>query len=164
MIVLNRVIENRTSSATDLTIQLVNSIPASILPPDQAASVIQGVIKKLSVVDKTPPVISGMPAPGLNLWPPNHKFVQVATVTASDVLSGLASFNVTVTSNERSNPNDSDFIITGSGLGPRVIQLRAERLGKNTSRVYTLTATASDAAGNITTSVTTVRVPHDQGH
>ena len=41
-------------------------------------------------LDQTPPVISGMPAFGCSLWPPNHKLVQVATVTAADALSGLA--------------------------------------------------------------------------
>ena len=40
-------------------------------------------------IDQTPPVISGMPAAGCSLWPPNGKMVQVATVTAADALSGL---------------------------------------------------------------------------
>jgi 6-phosphogluconolactonase len=115
-------------------------------------------------IDKTPPTISGLPAPGCTLSPPNHKFVQVATVTAADSLSGLASFNVTGTSNQPMNPNDPDIIITGSGLGPRVIQLRDERLGKGADRVYTLNATATDMAGNTATSVATCIVPHDQGN
>jgi hypothetical protein len=56
-------------------------------------------------IDMTPPVISGMPATGCSLWPPNHKLVQVATVTAADAMSGLASgsFNVTGTSSEPSS-------------------------------------------------------------
>ena len=163
MIVLNRVIENRTTSAIDLTIQLVNSIPSNILPPDEAAKVIEGVKKKLIVADKIPPVVSGMPASGLTLWPPDRKFVKVATITANDALSGLTSFNVTVTSNERSNSSEPDFIITGSGLGSREIQLRADRLGTGPGRVYTVAATASDAAGNVITSVAKVTVPHNQG-
>src|SRR5262249_28941088 len=61
MIVVNRVIEGRTTSASDLTTQLVNSIPASILPPSQAAPLIKAVIKNMITLDKTPPVISGMP-------------------------------------------------------------------------------------------------------
>ena len=50
----------------------------------------------------TPPVISGMPAAGCSLWPPNHKLVQVAVVSAADPLSGVApgSFEVMGTSNE----------------------------------------------------------------
>ena len=113
-------------------------------------------------IDKTPPVISGLSVPS-SLWPPNHKLVTVATVTANDALSGLASFSVTGTSNEPPNPGESDIVITGGGLQPCVIQLRAERLGTGTGRIYTLTATASDLAGNTTTVKTTVIVPHDQG-
>ena len=33
-------------------------------------------------IDTSRPVISGMPGAGCSLWPPNHKMVQVATVTA----------------------------------------------------------------------------------
>jgi hypothetical protein len=41
------------------------------------------------------------------------------------------------------------------------IRLRAERSGNGTGRIYTLTITAMDAAGNTTTATTTVSVPHD---
>jgi hypothetical protein len=40
-------------------------------------------------IDKTPPVISGMPALQCSLGPLSPKLVQVATVTAGDALSGL---------------------------------------------------------------------------
>jgi probable HAF family extracellular repeat protein len=107
-------------------------------------------------IDKTPPVISGMPAPGCLLWPPNHKLVQVATVTAMDALSGLApgSFKVTGTSNDLAN---GQIVITG-GPSQFLIQLGADK-----DEVYTLTATASDLAGNTITKQATCTVPHDQG-
>jgi len=47
MIVLNRVIEDRTPSPGDLTVQLVSSIPPSVLPPSQAASLLQAVFQNL---------------------------------------------------------------------------------------------------------------------
>ena len=71
-------------------------------------------------IDKTPPVISGMPAPGCSLWPPNHKLVQVAIVTAADALSALVpgSLKVTGASNEpSSDPNDPEIVITPQWLG-----------------------------------------------
>ncbi len=114
-------------------------------------------------IDRTPPVILGLPPMGTTLWPPDGRFVQVATVTAADVLSGLSSFNLTVTSNEPSDPGNPDIIVTGNGLEPRVVQLRAQRLGTGSGRVYTLTATATDLAGNVFTTSATVTVPHDQG-
>lgn len=41
------------------------------------------------------------------------------------------------------------------------MKLRAERSGSGTDRIYTITITATDAAGNTTTATTTVRVSHD---
>lgn len=113
-------------------------------------------------IDKTRPVLSGLPAAGCTLWPPDKKFVTVATISAVDVLSGLASFNVTGTSDEPQDPNDPDIIISGTGLGPRTVQLRADRLGTGTGRIYTITSTATDAAGNVVNSSSTCVVPHDQ--
>jgi hypothetical protein len=113
-------------------------------------------------IDKTPPALSGLPAAGCTLWPPNHKFVTVATIAGSDALSGLASLKVTGNSNEPMDPNDPDIIISGSGLGPRAVQLRADRLGTGTGRVYTLTTTATDTAGNVVTATSVCTVSHDR--
>src|SRR6266581_9281060 len=117
-----------------------------------------------AVVDTTPPVISGMPAQSCSLWPPDHTFVKVADVKATDALAGLApnSFKVNGTSNEPSNPTDPDILITPDGSGGFVIQLRADRLGTGTGRIYSLTATASDEVGNVATVAATCTVPHDQ--
>ena len=50
-------------------------------------------------IDKTPLTISGMPSgSSCTLWPPNHKMVRVATVSAADVLSGLVAFSVRMVS------------------------------------------------------------------
>jgi hypothetical protein len=110
------------------------------------------------------PVISGLPSSGCTLWPPDHKLVQVAIVSASDPLSGLATFNVSGTSNEPENglgdgDTSPDIVITGAGVAPRIVQLRAERSGTGKGRVYTLTATATDLAGNTATATATCAVP-----
>ena len=70
--------------------------------------------------------------------------------------------SVTATSNEPANPGP-DIVITGSGLQPRTVQLRAERLGTGTGRVYTITAKATNVAGVASTATATCTVPHDQG-
>ena len=114
-------------------------------------------------IDKTPPVVSGMPASGCALWPPNNQMVQVATITAADALTGLApgSFQLTGSSNEPSDPSKPDVVITSNGSGGYVIKLRARRLGSGTGRIYTLNATATDLAGNTVTSTATCSVPRD---
>jgi hypothetical protein len=106
-------------------------------------------------------VISGMPlAASCSIWPPNGKLVQVATIGASAAAGGVQSFSVTATSNEPVAPGD--IVIAGSGVGPRTVQLRAARAGKNSGRIYTITATATNSAGAMTTATTTCTVPHDQ--
>jgi hypothetical protein len=116
-------------------------------------------------IDQIPPVISGLPPAGCSLWPPNGKSVQVATVTAADAMSGLApgSFQVTGTSNELIDPSDPAIVITPNGSSGYVVQLQADRLGNGNGRVYTLTAKASDLAGNTASMTATCTVPHDQG-
>jgi len=126
------------------------------------------MLLRYTLAARTPPVISGLPAPGCTLSPPNHRLVQVATVTASDVL-GLASFNVAATNSEPENglgdgDTAPDILITGSGLGPRVVQFRAERSGAGAGRTYTITATATNVAGLSATATATCTVPHDQGN
>jgi len=119
-------------------------------------------------IDKTPPVISGMPAAGCTLWPPNQQMVMVATVTAAHALSSLApgSFTVTGSSNEppsSTDPKNPDILITPTATGGFTIQLRADRLGSGNGRIYTLNGTAGDLAGNTATTTVTCTVPHDQG-
>jgi hypothetical protein len=109
-------------------------------------------------VDQTPPTIRGMPVSGCSIWPPNHKLVQIAAVTATDAGTGLAggSLLVSVTSNEPLEPGDVQ--ITNG-----VVQVRADRLGTGNGRVYTVAARAMDVAGNTANATGTCIVPHDQG-
>ena len=82
----------------------------------------------------------------------------------ADSLSGSAGFKlISVTSNE---PDSGQGDIQGFVTGAQSVagQLRAQRLGSGTGRVYTLTYAGSDGAGNSATCSTTVTVPHDQGH
>ena len=116
-------------------------------------------------LDKTAPVISGLPASECSLWPPNHKLVQVATVTVIDALSGLVpgSLKVSGASNEpSSDPTDPEIVITPNGSGGFTVQLQAERLGSGNGRIYTINATATDNAGNSATVTATCTAPLDK--
>jgi len=132
---------------------------------DKAGNVSAPATAKMNI-DKTPAVISGMAGAGCTLWPPNHKLVTVATVTAADALSGLApgSFTMSGTSSEpATDPKSPDIVITPTGAGGFIVQLRADRLGNGSGRTYTLSATANDLAGNTATLTASCTVPHDQG-
>jgi hypothetical protein len=151
----NAPLQTVAGSAASVTISAEGTTTLTYFATDNAGN--QETAKTLTVrIDETPPVISGMPAPGCSIWPPNHKLVQVATATATDSLSGLApgSFQVTGTS---SDPANGQIVITG---GPSQFNVQ---LGADKDEIYTLTATASDLAGNITTQQASCSVPHDQG-
>jgi hypothetical protein len=113
-------------------------------------------------IDKTPPVISGLPG-SCSLWPANHKLVPVASVSAADALSGLAtgSLSAVASSNEPGGADGPDIVISAIANGID-IELRSERLGNGTGRIYSLRATAMDLAGNSGTANATCIVPHDQ--
>jgi len=110
-------------------------------------------------VDKTVPVIAGMPPSGCTLEPPKHQLVQVATITASDALSGVATLTVTASSSEPDSGTGGgdvpgDIVINGGN-----VQLRAERSPSGKGRTYTINATATDVAGNVAVSTATCQVP-----
>jgi Tol biopolymer transport system component len=114
-------------------------------------------------VDRTPPAIAGLAGLSCSLWPPNGRLERVATVEASDAGSGLAVLDVVGVSNQPARPGESDIVIMSGVAGSRTIDLRADRLGGDSSgRLYTLTATASDVAGNVSTAQAECKVPHDQ--
>jgi len=54
-------------------------------------------------------------------------------------------------------------VVTPNGTGGFVVQLRAERSDDGNDRVYNLTATVSDLAGNTAATTTNCTVPHDKG-
>ena len=71
---------------------------------------------------------------------------------------------ISVTSNEPVNAQgdgntEPDWRITGA----LTVELRAERAGPATGRVYTIMVQCTDASGNAATRAVQVTVPHDQG-
>ncbi|MFJ5621545.1 family 16 glycosylhydrolase [Peribacillus loiseleuriae] len=116
-------------------------------------------------IDKTAPDFS-IHVNKDTLWPANHKMVPVeVTWDVKDNLSGVKEVLLkSVTSNE-SDDGKGDGNTTNDiqdvelNTSDSHISLRAERSGKGEGRVYTITYTASDYAGNIVTKEATVLVP-----
>jgi hypothetical protein len=100
-------------------------------------------------IDRTQPRIGGLPA-SCTLWPPNHRMVHVAAVTATDAGSGVASVTAGATG--------GDVRIDGSS-----VSVRAEKAERGRTRTYEITATAVDRAGNTATATAECTVPHSQG-
>jgi len=115
-------------------------------------------------IDKTQPFIAGMPDQSCVLWPVNDKWQLVATISAGDALSGVApgALHVDVSSNESSDSEDPDVRVRSNDSGGIDVLLRARRLGTGSSRLYSLTASVEDMAGNTATASADCIVPHDQ--
>jgi hypothetical protein len=118
----------------------------------------------VTVVDTLPPVVTAVTPSQAILWPPNHKLVPVSiSVTADDQCGSTTSRIVSVTSNEPVNGigdgnTTPDWLITGN----LSLKLRAERSGRGSGRVYTVTVETVDHAGHKVTNTAEVKVPHDR--
>lgn len=121
----------------------------------------------VEVVDTTPPRVDLSASPSV-LWPPNHKFVDVHAMLRVDECGPYTVTLVSVTSNEPDNgTGDGDTVgdIQGADTGTADVdfQLRAERAGSGSGRVYTVVYKVADAQGLETIATTWITVPHDQG-
>jgi len=122
----------------------------------------------VTVEDTTPPELTTS-LDRDELWPPNHKLVEIgASVEVTDICDPNPTFVLTsITSDEPDNglgdgdaPNDIQN--AAFGTADTTFSLRSERAGGGDGRVYTVIYTASDASGNTTSDTLYVTVPHDQ--
>jgi VCBS repeat-containing protein len=134
---------------------------------DQAGNV-EAIQSKTIQVDTTAPDFS-VRLDKSTLWPPNHKMVEIAaSLDFSDDTSDIAS--VVLTSITSSEPDDglgdgdtaNDIQDADYGTQDNQFSLRAERSGQGEGRVYTITYTVTDHAGNQTVQSVQVSVAHDQ--
>ncbi|MFC5468532.1 DUF4962 domain-containing protein [Cohnella suwonensis] len=111
-------------------------------------------------IDRTAPVLT-VELDRTSLWPANHEMVTVnAELDSEDATSRISS--VVLTSITNNEPDSEDDIQADIGTEAVSFGLRAERSGEGTGRIYTVTYTATDNAGNQTSVSVTVTVPHDQ--
>jgi hypothetical protein len=113
----------------------------------------------VTIADKQPPTISSVAASPNVLWPPNNKLVPVnLSVSARDNCTPNPVCKITnITSSEPTSSGDTQIV------GYLTANLRAQRLGTGTGRIYTLAVQCTDGSGNSSFAPVTVRVPHDQG-
>ena len=112
--------------------------------------------------DVTPPAIVSITPSTSVLNVPNHKMVPVtvSVVATDDTDPAPVAKIVSVTSNEPDEGlGDGDTAHDVAITGPLSVQLRAERSGKGSGRIYTIAVAVEDASGNVATGTTTVVVP-----
>jgi len=119
----------------------------------------------VTVVDQQPPTIKTVTANPNVLWPPDHRIVPVTVAaSASDICTAAPVCKITsVSSNEPINgTGDGDQAPDWKITGNLTVKLRAERSGRGSGRVYTITVGCTDASKNSSTKTVTVTVPRTQ--
>jgi hypothetical protein len=118
------------------------------------------VVRTLTVVDTTAPVISSLTATPAVLRPANHKMIDVLVAYQATDVSGAPSCSLSVSSSEAPNgPRDGNTSVDWLVLDAHHLRLRAERSDSGNGRLYTITVSCRDASGNQSTGTTTVAVP-----
>jgi Bacterial Ig domain/Bacterial Ig-like domain (group 1) len=111
-------------------------------------------------------------APSISqIWPPNHKLVNVSVFGVTDPVEGSA-ITITINSIWQDEPTntqgDGNTPVDGYGVGTATAQVRAERAGNpktpGNGRMYHINFTGTDAQGGTCTGTVKVGVPHDQGN
>ena len=118
-----------------------------------------GVNAEATVRHVRAPAITHITATPNVLWPPNHKTVRVSVaVGVSDDSDPTPACRVSgVASNEPIGATDWEM------TGALTVDLRAERFGQGTGRIYTLTVVCTNSSELSSTATVNVTVPHDQG-
>jgi hypothetical protein len=153
-----------------LTVSLPLGSHALTLRVRDRAGAKHQVTTNVAVVDTTPPHLDVTLDPS-DLWPPNHRMVPIQLlITVTDECVAAAWVLESVASSE---PDDVDGPADGNtsgdigeveiGTADASFELRAERSGSGSGRLYTATYRATDASANSTLANAVVSAPHDLG-
>jgi hypothetical protein len=113
-----------------------------------------------SALDTTPPVITDVSVDKPVLPAPNHKMVAVTVSYNVSDNCGPVTTSLNVTSNESADGmGDGNTAPDWEIVDAHHVLLRAERSGKASGRVYTITITGVDSSGNSSSAPVTVEVP-----
>jgi hypothetical protein len=106
-------------------------------------------------------------------WPPNHQYVTFAAAdlaeSVTDNCSDLSPADLVITNAASNEPNNDigvgdgntiDDIVISPGGG--AVQLRAERQGTGSGRIYTVTLEVTDDWGNQGEATVEIQVPHSK--
>jgi len=130
---------------------------------DDSGNPAEQTARTVIVQDTLPPEFSFSVEPNV-LWPVNHKMVEIhPSWEGSDNCDEWPDVSlVSITTNEDAETKGSGHTIGDIWVDANDgIQLRAERGGKGTGRVYTITYQAIDDSNNVTIDSAAVTVPHD---
>jgi predicted extracellular nuclease len=101
------------------------------------------------VVDTIAPLVTGVSASPDALGSPNHEMIAVSVQYSAADASGPPACSILVSSNEPTDGRgDGHTAMDWQVLDGHTVLLRAERSGRGTGRIYTLTVSCTDRSGN----------------
>lgn len=106
----------------------------------------------ITVTDNESPELSPISLSRTNLWPASNKMKKTKVKYTATDNGGNVTTAVTVSSNATDGIKDWEIIDNGE------LRLKASRLADGSPRIYTITVTATDDAGNRTKRTTTIAV------
>ena len=132
----------------------------TVRDPSGATSQASAIV---TVLDTTPPGVTGFGVSPTSLWAPNHQMVDVEVRFSASDSCNAVNCVLTVASNQPVNgTGDGNTSPDWEVVDVHHVRLRAERAGNAGDRIYTITLTCTDAAGNPTIQRATVVVPHNR--
>lgn len=153
---------NVVGTAAIAPVSVTLGMHAFMLTVTNAEGLTSTATTHVTVRDTMAPTLSVSLSPS-NLWPPNHKLVEiVATVVVSDTCDANPAVQLmSITSTDPLGADDVQAVGGGPvpfGTDVRSFLLRADRPKSNPVRIYTVNYIAKDASGNTTTASAQVRV------
>lgn len=106
----------------------------------------------LTVTDNEPPFLSPITLSRQQLWPASNKLKKVGVYFTTSDNSQDVKTEISVSSNATDGVRDWEIV------DDRLLRLKASRLPDGTARIYKITVTVTDEAGNKTTRTTSIAV------
>jgi hypothetical protein len=164
------------SATTEAFGNISESTGGSVFIAENAGEVVDTIIEVIDEIEEIPPApepeetnsapdCSNAIASISELWPPNHKMHAIEVLNVTDPDGDPVFITITgITQDEPvDGPGNSAKGPDAEGVGTDIAWIKAERDGRENSRVYKISFTATDDKGAECSGSVNVCVRHDKG-